>query len=280
MSREDALISADWLHDRLGDPSVAIVDGSWYLPIHGRNAREEYEVQHIPGAVFFDLDGVADTRSNLPHMLPSAEVFAKAVGAMGLSDDKTIIVYDGMGVFTAPRIWWTFKVFGARDVRVLDGGLPGWMAKGYPVTAEPSQPRQAHFSALYNAGMVADMTQMTALLAAGDQVLDARPAGRFSGADPEFRAGLSSGHMPGARNLPQSTLVQNGYLLDDAGLARAFAEAGIDIDKTVISTCGSGVTAASLSFALAVLGKPAGTLYDGSWTEWAGTPGNPIEKNA
>jgi len=277
--RHDLLVGPDWLAERLGDPDIAIVDASWYLPSHGRNARQEYLVHHIPGAVFFDIDAISDRTSPLPHMLPTADDFADAVGAMGITRKTTIICYDGMVLFSAPRVWWSFRVFGAEDVRILDGGLPAWKAKGLPLTDAVPSPAPRRFEARFDASLVADMERMRGAIGGGDQIVDARPKGRFDGTDPEIRPGLESGHMPGAATVPQASLVRDGRLLPDAELLAAFARAGIDPDQPVITTCGSGVSASTLTLALAVLGKPLGALYDGSWTEWAGTPGNPIEKS-
>lgn len=280
MRRNELLVSPEWLNDHLGDPSLAIVDASWYLPSHGRNAWQEYVVHHIPGAVFFDVDTIADRNSPLPHMLPAAADFASAVGALGLSDRQTIVVYDGMGLFSAPRVWWTFKVFGVRDVRILDGGLPAWKARDLPLTDLLPTLAPVRFEATFDSSLVADMARMRRELGTDAQIVDARPKGRYDGTEPEIRPGLESGHMPGARNLPQSTLVRDGHLLPESELLKAFAASGIDPDRPVITTCGSGVSASTLTFALATLGKPLGALYDGSWTEWAGAAGNPIEKTA
>ena len=277
MTRQPPLVSADWLHQNLHANDVVIIDTSWYLPIHKRDAQREYAEKHIPGAVFFDIDLHSDKTSTLPHMLPSPEQFATAVRALGVSSDTRVVMYDGMGVFASPRLWWMFQVFGHDAVSVLDGGLPGWTAKGYETTRDVPKPAAGTFMPRFRPELVADMRTMTAALGS-EQVLDARPAGRFQGVDPEIRPGLSSGHMRGAHNLPQSTLVENGFLLAPPKLLEAFEGTGIDIDRPVITTCGSGMSAATLTLALAVLGKPIGKLYDGSWTEWAGTPGNAIEK--
>ncbi|MBY0613673.1 MAG: 3-mercaptopyruvate sulfurtransferase [Beijerinckiaceae bacterium] len=278
MKRQPPLVSADWLHQNLNADDVVIIDTSWYLPVHKRDGKAEYAQAHIPGAVFFDIDLHSDTSSSLPHMLPSPAQFAAAVGALGVSNDSHVVVYDGMGLFASPRLWWMFQVFGHDAVSVLDGGLPGWKAKGFETSSDLPAPVVTTFTPRFRKELVADMQTMTAALGS-EQVLDARPAGRFQGVDPEFRPGLSSGHMPGAHNLPQSTLVENGFLLPPPKLLEAFEGTGIDIDRPVITTCGSGMSAATLTLALAVLGKPIGQLYDGSWTEWAGTPGNPIEKH-
>ena len=274
----DLLVSPEWLHERLGAPGVSIVDASWYLPAQNRDGKAEFLAGHIPGAVFFDIDAIADGRTDLPHMLPNEEAFARAAGALGLSERDTIVVYDGVGLFSAPRVWWTLTVFGAKDVRVLEGGLPAWRRAGYPLeTGEPDVERTA-FQASLASDAVSDMARVAALLAEGSAtVVDARPAARFTGAAPEPRPGLASGHMPGARNLPIDRLVDpDGRLVAAGQIREAFEAAGVDLSGPVVTTCGSGVTAALLFLALATLGKRDVSLYDGSWAEWGSRPGAPI----
>jgi thiosulfate/3-mercaptopyruvate sulfurtransferase len=270
-------VSTDWLATRLGDADLAIVDASWYLPIQNRNAAREYLAAHIPGAVFFDIDAVADTASHLPHMLPSEAAFAEAVGAMGVAETMDIVVYDGAGLFSAPRVWWTFRAFGARHVFVLDGGFPAWKAEGRPVESGEVRKAAARFRAKLDRGAVYDADAVAAALRTGSaQVVDARPSDRFRGEAPEPRPGVRSGHMPGARNVPFADLTDNGRLAPPEKLANAFAAAGVDLDRPVVTSCGSGVSAAVLALALETLGKPAAGLYDGSWTEWGSDPGRPV----
>lgn len=274
----ELLVSPEWLHERLGTPGVRIVDASWYLPAQNRDGKAEFLAGHIPGAVFFDIDAIADGRTDLPHMLPDEAAFASAAGALGLSERDTIVVYDGVGLFSAPRVWWTLTVFGAKDVRVLEGGLPAWRRAGYPLeTGEPDVERTA-FQASLASDAVSDMARVAALLAEGSAtVVDARPAARFTGVAPEPRPGLASGHMPGARNLPIDRLVDpDGRLVAAGQIREAFEAAGVDLSGPVVTTCGSGVTAALLFLALATLGKRDVSLYDGSWAEWGSRPGAPI----
>jgi thiosulfate/3-mercaptopyruvate sulfurtransferase len=266
------LISSDWLAGRLDDPRTRIVDGSWYLPAQHRDARGEYLAGHIPGAVFFDIDDIADKTSGLPHMLPDEGSFAAAAGALGISEADTIVVYDGAGLFSAPRVWWTFRAFGAGDVRILDGGLPAWRAAGYPLEAGEPRVAAAAFKARPPAAAVADLAGVQDALRSGSAtIVDARPAARFAGEAPEPRPGLRSGHMPGAKNLPFDRLVDAaGRLRPPDDLRRLFEEAGVDLATPVATSCGSGVTAAVLALALATLGKTDVALYDGSWAEWGG----------
>jgi thiosulfate/3-mercaptopyruvate sulfurtransferase len=280
MSRETIFASTDWLAANLDRPDVVVLDGSYYLSTMNRDAAAEFQAAHIPGAIRFDIDAVKDEASPLPHMLPTAAVFAAKVGAMGISDSMTIVVYDGMGLFSAPRVRWTFRSFGATDVRILEGGLPKWRAEGRAVDAGAARPRPpAAFKAVFNASAVASMADIKAALATRSaQVVDARPAGRFAGTDPEPRPQLSSGHMPGSVNLPYATMIADGTLKDGAALSAAIAAAGIDLDKPVITSCGSGVSAAILSTAMELVGKPPMSLYDGSWTEWASQPDADIAK--
>ncbi|MFN3350564.1 3-mercaptopyruvate sulfurtransferase [Pseudorhodoplanes sp.] len=272
-----SLVSTQWLEDHLDAPDIVVVDGSYYLAAMKRNAREEYLAGHIPGAVFFDIDAVADHSSSLPHMLPSPEAFSSAMRAMGIGDGTTIVVYDGAGLFSAPRVWWTFRTFGVRDVYILDGGLPKWKAEGRPLDFGEVKRTPRHFTARFNRGAVADAADVQKALAQSDiQVVDARSAARFAGTAPEPRPGLKSGHMPGALNLPWETIVEDGRLVAPDRIRSAFEGAGIDVDKPVVTTCGSGVSAAILWLALDALGKEPKALYDGSWTEWASRGDLPI----
>jgi thiosulfate/3-mercaptopyruvate sulfurtransferase len=271
MSETDSpfVVSPDWLQERLGTPGLSIVDGSWYLPAQGRDAKAEHDAGHIPGAVFFDHDEVVEPEAGLPHALPSPRHFAQFAGSMGISQDDTIVVYDGPGFFSAPRVWWMFRVMGAAKVYLLDGGFDGWKAEGRPVTAEPTKTAPCLFETDFDAGRVASLDDMRRIAASGQaQIADARPPGRFSGEDPEPRPGMRSGHMPGARNVPALALSQNGHLLPKAELRRAFEEVGIDLDRPVVTSCGSGITAAVLTLALETLGHTDNRLYDGSWAEW------------
>jgi thiosulfate/3-mercaptopyruvate sulfurtransferase len=275
----DLLVSPQWLKDRLGDPKLKVVDGSWYLPAQNRDAKAEYRAGHIPGAVFFDIDAIADPNTDLPHMLPDAQTFAAAVGALGLSESDTIVVYDGMGLFSAPRVWWSLRAFGAKDVRVLDGGLPAWDEAGYPKEAGEATPKPARFSATFSSDHVRDFEAVRAALANGETVVDARSAPRFRGELPEPRPGLPSGHMPGARNLHYGALSDaRGRLVPPARIRELFKQANVDLSAPVITTCGSGITAATLLLALAAIGKDDVAVYDGSWADWGSRPGAPIAK--
>jgi thiosulfate/3-mercaptopyruvate sulfurtransferase len=273
------LVSTQWLEDHLKAPDIVVVDGSFYLATMKRNAREEYLAAHIPGAVFFDIDAISDHTNPLPHMLPSAEGFSSAMRALGIGDGETIVIYDGLGLYGAPRVWWTFRAFGAREVFILDGGLPKWKAESRPIESGEVKRMPRHFTARLDHSAVADVADVQKALASGSaQVVDARATERFRGEAPEPRAGLRSGHMPGALNVPYTTLLEEGRLRPREELAAAFAAGGVDTAKPVITSCGSGVTAAILTFALDALGKERSSVYDGSWTEWGGRDDLPVVK--
>jgi thiosulfate/3-mercaptopyruvate sulfurtransferase len=273
-----SLVTTEWLAAHLDAPDIVVVDGSYYLPTQKRDGHAEYLAAHIPGAVFFDVNAIADTTTDLPHMLPSPEAFSSAMRQLGIGDGVTIVVYDGLGLFSAARVWWTFRIFGVRDVYVLDGGFPKWKAEGRPIELHEVKRTPRHFTARFNRPAVADMASVKQTLSdKSAQVVDARSAERFAGTAPEPRPGLPSGHMPGAFNVPYSEIVEDGRLVEPERIAAAFAKAGVDTDKPIVTSCGSGVTAAILWLGLDAIGKPPKSLYDGSWTEWAAQPDAAIE---
>ncbi len=272
MTEEDphTLVSTAWLAAHLRDPDLRVLDASWFLPDMNRDARAEYAAAHIPGARFFDIDEIADTRSGLPHMAPPSEKFISRMRAMGVGDGHQVVVYDGAGIFSAPRVWWTFRLMGKTDVAVLDGGFPKWVAERRPVEDMAPVVRDRHITVQRQAGLVKDVTQVAAAAKLGDYaIIDARSPGRFSGEEPEPRAGLRSGHIPGAANVHYRTLLlDDGTMKSPADLRAVFQAAGVDLKKPAITSCGSGVTAAILSLALERIGKRDHALYDGSWAEW------------
>lgn len=280
MSDANFISQADAL-ELVGNNGVSFVDGSWYLPAQNRNGHEEYTHMRIPGAVFFDIDRISDPETSLPHMLPSPADFARAVSVMGISHDQLIIVYDGPGLFSAARVWWTFKIMGAPDVRILEGGLDAWKAARLPLeTGNPNPPMAHLFETAFRPGMVCSMETVQSEVNAGRAVvLDARSADRFNGTAPEPRPGLRSGHMPGSISLPFDLLLENGQMKDPQALDNLFNSLGVDRDRKVITSCGSGVTAAILTLALVQSGRTNHCLFDGSWAEWGKPDGPPVIKD-
>ena len=264
------LVSTDWLAAHLKDPDLRILDASWYLPDDQRDVRAEYEAEHIPGARFFDIDEIADLRSDLPHMVPPVEKFMSRLRAMGVGDGHQVVVYDSAGLLSAARVWWLFRLMGQMDVAVLDGGLPKWKAEGRPLEDLPPMVRDRHMVVRFQNNLLRDVTQVARAAKLCDhEILDARSAGRFAGTEPEPREGLRGGHIPNSRNLPFAELLnEDGTMKDEAGLHAAFDAAGADLSKPVITTCGSGVTACILDLALERLGHRNHAVYDGSWSEW------------
>jgi thiosulfate/3-mercaptopyruvate sulfurtransferase len=265
---DNIFVTTAWLAAHLNDRRVAVIDASWYLPTANRKPYEEYLAGHIPGAVFFDIDGVADHRTSLPHMLLPPDEFARQVGALGIGDGMTIVIYDEAGLFSAPRVWWEFLTMGAADIRVLEGGGPKWRAEGRLLASGEARPTPATFTPHVRRELLRSLDEMQAAVAAGGQIADARPAGRFAGRDPEPRPGLKSGHMPGARSVPSTDLVADGRMKPVSELKALFDTAGVDLTQPIVTSCGSGVTASTLMLALRLAGAADVAVYDGSWAEW------------
>lgn len=272
MAQDDpkTLVSTDWLAAHMKDPDLRILDGTYFMPGTDRDARAEYAETHIPGARFFDIDEISDQRSELPHMAPPVEKFMSRLRAMGVGDGHQVVVYDAHGLFSAARVWWLFKLMGQTDVAVLDGGLPKWVAEGRETEDMEPIIRDRHMTVRRQAHMVKDVTQVSAASKLGDyEILDARSPARFRGEEPEPREGLRSGHVPGSKNVYYRDLLnEDGTMKDPDGLRAVLDAAGVDMARPVITTCGSGVTAAIINLALERIGKTDHALYDGSWTEW------------
>jgi len=269
---EHPLVSTEWLAEHLNAPDVVVLDASMYLPNAGRDANAEYRSEHIPGAVRFDIDDISDPNSDLPHTLPAPHVFSSKMRKLGVGDGQTVVIYDSAGFYSAPRAWWMFKVMGAEQVYILNGGLPKWKAEGRPVEDGTVTRPERHFTARFNHGAVADFADVRQMIKdRSRQILDARPAARFKAEVPEPREGLRGGHMPGALNTPSTGFTAgDGTFLAPDRLKAIFDDAGVDLEKPITTSCGSGVTAAVITLALTLLGHKDHTLYDGSWTEWGG----------
>jgi thiosulfate/3-mercaptopyruvate sulfurtransferase len=275
-----AIVTTEWLAAMLGSPGIRVVDGSWYLPGSGRNAAAEYTSGHIPGAVFFDLDATSDQATPLPHMLPTAESFAERMAVLGLNDSDHIVVYDGSGVnLSAPRVWWTFRTFGHDRVSLLDGGIGKWRRERRPLEQGVAAPARGRFTARLDGRAVRDLASVRAnLQRREEQLVDTRSAGRFAGLEPEPRPGLRGGHVPGSLNLPFTELVRSdGTMLSPPELRQRLSQAGIDLSRPVVATCGSGTSACALVLGLHLVGHGGAAVYDGAWAEWGGRPDTPVE---
>lgn len=267
---QDPLVSTAWLAEHLDAPDIRILDASWHLPGAERDPRAEYQAAHIPGAVFFDIEDISDDGSPLPHMLPSPVKFSSRLRKLGLGDGSRMVVYDSTGLTSAARAWWMLRAMGHEDIAVLDGGLPKWISEGRPISDRPPLPRDRHFSARLNSDLVREFAQVKRALESGrEQVVDARPSARFRGEAPEPRLGLRSGHMPGALSLPMPELfAPDGTMLTRDKLEEAVSRAGLNLDRPVVASCGSGITACVIALSLARLGRWRTAVYDGSWAEW------------
>ena len=279
MNAKNWIVDTSWLAGRLNAPGLIVLDGSWHLPTAKRNPKAEFLAEHIPGAVFFDIDDLSDESSSLPHMLPSTIKFSSRMKKMGIGDGMKIVVYDTQGLFSAARVWWTFRAMGHEDIAVLNGGFKKWKAEGRPLEDGPPMKRfERHFTPLQNTGLIRDINDIKEIVdRTHAQLVDARPANRFEGREAEPRPGLRCGHIPGSRNVPSARVINDdGTLKSREELLAIFAAAGIDPKSPVVTTCGSGVTASILALALAVVGQTNAGVYDGSWAEWGVEGGPPI----
>lgn len=276
----DFLVTPQWLAAHANDANIVILDARMSPPgvVPKRNIQAEFEQSHIPGAVYFDIDAIADHSTGLPHMLPSPQLFSEMAGQLGITEQHTVVIYDEGNLFSAPRVWWTFRTFGAKNVRILASGLSGWQQAGYKLESGPAHPTPQTFNVTFNAAAVSSVDEVLAVLGNNEvQILDARPSARYRAQEPEPRPGLRLGRIPGSINIPWGTMVENGHLKSPQALAEIFAAQGVDLTKPIITSCGSGVTAAVVVLGLAAVNARSVSLYDGSWAEWGASNSLPID---